>query len=153
MAVDRAGTSFGLVGIVAASFGQNRLSAVLSSMAHGHPSAGPQRASEALLLVLLAFINISAPLPTTLCPLFYWPSHSQQLLSWVGGRDFSPKLLWPAPLLQGVPGPKRLRIPYTVDQRSTGSTDSALTLVQAPQLPNRVHALSTWSHDPRISGT
>lgn len=57
-------------------------------MAHGHPSAGPQRASEALVLVLLAFVNISAPLPTTLRPLFYWPSYSQQLLSWVGGRDF-----------------------------------------------------------------
>lgn len=86
VAVGRAGPSFGLVGTVAAAFGQNRLPTMSSSVAHGHPSAGPQNAAEALLLLgsrqmLLAAVNISLPLPTALHPLFYWPSYSHQLLS------------------------------------------------------------------------
>lgn len=162
VAIGRAVTSFGLVGIVAASFGQNRLPAMLPSTAHGHPSAGPQSTAETLLLlgsrqVFLAFVNISAPLPTTLHPLFHWPSYSHQLLSWIGGKDFSPKLLRPAPLLQSAPSPRRLRILYTIDQRSTGGTGSALTLVGHLRLlgASLISNLTgpTWSYVPQESGT
>lgn len=132
--IGRAVTSFGLVGIVAASFGQNRLPATLPSTAHGHPSAGPQSTAETLLL--LGSRQMFFGFRKHLCspthhpsPSFYWPSYSHQLLSWFGGKDFSPKLLRPAPLLQSAPSPRRLRILYIIDQRSTGGTGSALTLV------------------------
>lgn len=158
VAIGRAVTSFGLVGLMAASFGQSRLPAMLPSTVHSHPGAGPQSTAEALLLLgsrqmFLAFVNISPPLPITSHPLFYWPSYSHQLLSCLGRKGFSLKLLRPAPLLQCVPSPRRRRIPSSIDQRSTGGTGLALTLVSHPRLldTSLISNLtgSTWSHVPQ----